>query len=232
MSEGNKPEVMLIDFNSIKLVGDDAHPEIVAIRPEDGFFINERFSKDFRIRKSVYERMKAAQKHLPDNYCFMLYEAYRPLARQVALWNEADALLRKQYPDANEQEIRELTETFVADPFNGIGSGHQACCAIDISLCDGNGREYDMGCECQEFCDFTATASKGLSAEAIKNRMILKDALEKENLINYPAEWWHFSYGDHQWAYLLGKTEAFYGPLDLDSDVPVPVKAKAMACEV
>jgi D-alanyl-D-alanine dipeptidase len=29
--------------------------------------------------------------------------------------------------------------------------------------------------------------------------------------VNYPTEWWHWSYGDRYWAYALGKRIAFFG---------------------
>jgi D-alanyl-D-alanine dipeptidase len=208
-------ETVLIDFSAIRLAGDDSNPEIVTISEEDGFVLNMSFTDDFRIRKDIYDRLKRAQKNLPANYHFMIYEAYRPLARQKALWEMATKMLREKYPRMPDGELRDLTETFVADPFNGIGSGHQACCAIDISLCDNDCREYDMGTRCQEMNEFSETRSTGISPEAMKNRRILVTTLEEQGLINYPAEWWHFSYGDHQWAYLTGRTEAWYGPLDL-----------------
>lgn len=209
------PDVLLIDFSRIVLTGDDNAPDIVTIRPEDGFFLNESFTSDFRIRKSIYDMLLEAREGLPEGRHFMIYEAYRPLARQVALWNRATEFLKKEYPDADEARIRALTETFVADPYNGIGSGHQACCAIDISLCDANGREYDMGTKCQEISPLSPTRAAGISGEARHNREILVKALEKTGLVNYPAEWWHFSYGDHQWAYLTNRTEACFGPIDI-----------------
>jgi D-alanyl-D-alanine dipeptidase len=208
-------DVVLIDFSRIKLVGDDSAPGIVTISEADGFVLNPRFSDDFRIRKSIYERMRKAQESLPPGYRFMIYEAYRPLARQKKLWDMATQMLREKYPDMPDAELRDLTETFVADPFNGIGSGHQACCAIDVSLCDAEGNECDMGTACQEMNERSHTACQTISPEAIRNRALLVSALEGAGLINYPAEWWHFSYGDHQWAHLVGKTEAFYGPLDI-----------------
>lgn len=210
------PEVELIDFSQIKLLEEpNAKPEVIKISEDDGFFLNDTFSSDFRIRKTIYDMMKAAQKHLPENYYFMVYEAYRPLARQVELWNMATEHLKQKYPALEGQKLRDLTETFVADPYNGIGSGHQACCAIDISLCDKNGIEYDMGSGCQEICEQANTLSKNISAEGTKNRKILVGALEKEGFINYASEWWHYSYGDHQWAYLVGESEAEFGPIDI-----------------
>lgn len=208
-------KIQLIDFDSVRLLGEDSEPEIVTIKKADGFFLNHKFSDDFRIRKSVYDMMNRARARLPGNYSFMIYEAYRPLERQIALWDMAMAQVQREYPKATKKQRRDMAETFVADPYNGIGSGHQACCAIDVSLCDKNGREYDMGTQCQEISPMSPTASEEISDEAKKNRCILVEALEAEGLVNYPSEWWHFSYGDHQWAFLLGKVEAFYGPLDI-----------------
>lgn len=215
MSQNSSLRVELIDFDSVKLIEDQTPPEVVEISEQDGFFLNRKFTSDFRIRKSIYNMMKAAQNHLPDGYHFMIYEAYRPLARQVALWNMATDYIEKEYPHASPQEKRDMTETFVADPYNGIGSGHQACCAIDISLCDKTGKEYDMGTACQEISPLSNTYAEGLGAEAVKNRKILVEALEAEGFVNYSSEWWHFSYGDHQWAYLKGVSEAFFGPIDI-----------------
>ena len=50
-----------------------------------------------------------------------------------------------------------------------------------------------------------------------KNRNILITALAKYELVNYPDEWWHFSYGDRLWAEVTGRTQAFFAPIDYDS---------------
>ncbi|PZS06630.1 MAG: hypothetical protein DLM55_12605 [Acidimicrobiales bacterium] len=31
--------------------------------------------------------------------------------------------------------------------------------------------------------------------------------------INYPTEWWHWSFGDRYWALLTGASVAIYGPV-------------------
>jgi zinc D-Ala-D-Ala dipeptidase len=33
--------------------------------------------------------------------------------------------------------------------------------------------------------------------------------------VNYPTEWWHWSYGDSYWALTTGAPAAIYGPIDL-----------------
>lgn len=189
--------------------------DVVDIEEKDGFFLSTKFTHDFRIRKTVYEKLKEAQKKLPAGCHFMVYEAYRPLKKQMVMWNDTMALLRKKYPAANEAEIVALTETFIANPYDGIGSGHQACCAIDITLCDSQGVEVSMGTACQQFDPRSITPCPDIPEQAKKNRGILVGALESVGLINYPAEWWHFSYGDHQWAFLMGNNEALFGPIDI-----------------
>ena len=47
------------------------------------------------------------------------------------------------------------------------------------------------------------------------NRMILKKSLENAGFVNYPEEWWHFSYGDQHWAEAKNKDYAIYGSMEL-----------------
>jgi D-alanyl-D-alanine dipeptidase len=47
--------------------------------------------------------------------------------------------------------------------------------------------------------------------EARHNREILCDALTRAGFVNYPTEWWHWSYGDRYWAFVTGAPVAPYG---------------------
>ena len=35
--------------------------------------------------------------------------------------------------------------------------------------------------------------------------------------VNYPTEWWHWSYGDRYWALTTGAAAALYGPVELSA---------------
>jgi D-alanyl-D-alanine dipeptidase len=61
-------------------------------------------------------------------------------------------------------------------------------------------------------------AADGISNEARARRDILAAALTRAGLVNYPTEWWHWSYGDRYWALLTGAPAALYGPVDVRSD--------------
>ena len=46
---------------------------------------------------------------------------------------------------------------------------------------------------------------------------MLGAALTAAGLVNYPTEWWHWSYGDRYWALMTGAPAALYGPRELDA---------------
>jgi D-alanyl-D-alanine dipeptidase len=56
-------------------------------------------------------------------------------------------------------------------------------------------------------------AADGISREARANRDLLATVLCREGLVNYPTEWWHYSYGDRYWALATGAAAALYGPV-------------------
>jgi zinc D-Ala-D-Ala dipeptidase len=86
--------------------------------------------------------------------------------------------------------------------------------AIVLTLIDNNGNELEMGTEFNaepvETNYATYFNAENISAEAKKNRIILKNALERVGFVNYFTEWWHWSYGDKYWAYCLKNNCAIY----------------------
>ena len=51
--------------------------------------------------------------------------------------------------------------------------------------------------------------------QARRNRMLLAEVLGGAGLVNYPTEWWHWSYGDRYWALMTGSGQALYGPAEV-----------------
>ena len=194
----------------------EPNPQMVEISSDDGIFFNNRYTKVKFIRKYIYEMLLKAKKHLPKGYNFVIYEAYRPLSSQVTLWNEIVAKESRKNPDmaTDSEEFITLCDKFVANPYRQ-GSGHQTGAAIDVSLVDDNGVEYDMGGEIRGFENTAEFDSPNISREAKKNRKILYDALSEVGFVNYPSEWWHYSFGDRLWARLTSSKLAIFGKMDL-----------------
>ena len=46
--------------------------------------------------------------------------------------------------------------------------------------------------------------------EARANRRLLFWVMTEAGFVNYPDEWWHYSWGDQMWAALTGAPAAFY----------------------
>lgn len=189
-------------------------PNLVSISELDGFFFCDKFTKERRIRSYVYKMLIQAKNYLPENYYFKIYEAYRPLEEQKKLWDEVVQQQKKEHPNlaVDSEDFIAICDVFCANPYRQ-GSGHQSGAAIDITLCNRYGEEYNMGGIVRGFGE-EADFDYPVSDEAKNNRNILKNALEQVGFINYPSEWWHYSFGDRLWAKLTGSKIAVFGRLN------------------
>ncbi len=190
-------------------------PRLTQINASDFIFFDETFTKERRIRTYTYQMLLNARLFLPENYYFKIYEAYRPIQAQKLLWDKVVREQKALHPEMNEQseEFIALCDVFCANPYRQ-GSGHQSGAAVDVTLCDKTGVEYDMGGVVRGF-DETADFDYPVLPEQRKNRLILREALTKAGFVNYPSEWWHYSFGDRLWARLTGSKIAVFGKLDL-----------------
>ncbi|MGO4421161.1 M15 family metallopeptidase, partial [Streptomyces sp. MCAF7] len=96
---------------------------------------------------------------------------------------------------------------------------HSAGAAVDLTLVTADGRELDMGTRVnaspEESDGACYTHADNIGPEARANRRMLGAALTAAGLVNYPTEWWHWSFGDRYWALATGADSALYGPRDL-----------------
>ncbi len=194
-------------INSVKIK--ENNEELFNLRDDNSFFFSDRLDeqKEILVRKSVYDRLKKAQTILPPHYHFKIYSAYRSLEKQIAIWNSHYLEMKKKHPQLSNNDIIQLTQSVCARPHNG-GGGHQTGGAVDLSLCDDNGVDYDMGTKISEIKEKTPSYSKGLSDSQRFNRKLLIYCMKKAGFQNYPNEWWHYAYGDR----LVGHSGQFIHP--------------------
>ena len=126
-----------------------------------------------------------------------------------------------EYADELRRDNREWTDERVHNQASRALSPpaiapHVAGAAVDLTLCTIAGEELDMGTKVNaspEGSDLACyTAAPNILAEAAANRRLLADALTAVGMVNYPTEWWHWSYGDRYWAKSTGAPTARYGP--------------------
>jgi D-alanyl-D-alanine dipeptidase len=166
------------------------------------------------VRASVAQRLVLARDDLPRGVGLWVVAGYRTAAAQRAIIGSYAAGLRRAHPAIGAAELGRLTSRFVA-PL--AVAPHVAGAAADLTLVDSAGRELDLGTP----VDATPEQSEGacyfdapkVGRQARANRELLARALRGAGLVNYPTEWWHWSYGDRYWALVTGAPAALYGPV-------------------
>lgn len=174
-----------------------------------------------KMRKSVYEKLCIAQNKLPSSWRFKVYEGLRSLDVQEILFNEKLSRLRVQKPQDSEEKLFKKASILISPIKSYKGTPiippHSTGGAVDLELIDTNGNLINLGMEIKDWYkvdpNICKTHSKNISGEEFKNRMVLLEIMLDTGFVNYPNEWWHFSYGDRLWAALTNEKEAFYGAI-------------------
>jgi D-alanyl-D-alanine dipeptidase len=170
-----------------------------------------------RMREGAVERLLAAQRSLPDGVRLLIVEGYRPLRLQREYFADYQDELRARHPDWDEARVRVEASKFVSPP---EVAPHSTGGTVDLTLAGPDGQELDMGTAVNDSPVASAnacfTAASHIPAPARRNRYLLGAALRSAGFVNYPTEWWHWSYGDRYWALSTGASRTLYGPVELD----------------
>ena len=131
---------------------------------------------DAYLRYGTVKKLANVQKELKEQgYSLKIWDAYRPFEAQQKLW--------EVYPDPN----------YVANPANGMKK-HNLGGSVDITMVAADGSVISMP---TEFDDFSLKADRDYSdiedEEAVKNVMILQNAMENNGFTGYQGEWWDYS---------------------------------------
>jgi zinc D-Ala-D-Ala dipeptidase len=165
------------------------------------------------LRSGTLERLLKAQETLPEGIRLLIVEGYRPLPLQQRYFSEYQDELRERYPQWPDDRVRVEASKYVSPPEVGP---HCTGGAVDLTLCTSEGVELDLGTAVNDSPvasdNACFTAAPGLSDQARSNRDLLVGALSGAGLVNYPTEWWHWSFGDRYWAANTGQSAAIYGP--------------------
>ncbi|WP_405767989.1 M15 family metallopeptidase [Streptomyces sp. NBC_01538] len=169
------------------------------------------------LRADVLRRLLLAQDALPPGVRLLLVEGFRPPELQRSYFDTYAATLRAAHPDAGPARIRELASAYISPP---EVAPHVSGGAVDLTLCTEDGAELPLGTEVnatpEESEGGCRTAAANIDAEARANRAVLGRAMAAAGFVNYPTEWWHWSYGDRYWALLTEAPAAKYGPTSLN----------------
>ena len=173
------------------------------------------------LRSGLIEKLRSAKKSLKTGWNFKIWDGYRTLHTQGLLYEDYWNRLKKENPEWSDSELKKAVEIFVSFPSKDIAlpAPHNTGGAVDLTLVDEKGNDIQMGTDFDEFHvkSYTDNFSDKTGLEAVfhQNRMLLKKVLEDVGFVNYHEEWWHFSYGDQEWARQNGLNQAVYGSMEL-----------------
>jgi D-alanyl-D-alanine dipeptidase len=101
-----------------------------------------------------------------------IWDGFRPVAAQWKFW--------ELVPD----------ERYVSDPRKG--GRHTRGTAVDLTLITREGEELLMPSGFDDFSEKAHQNYMGTSEEAISNRELLREIMERHGFVGLPTEWWHF----------------------------------------
>ena len=170
------------------------------------------------LRSAVVDRLLTAQRSLPAGVRLLVVEGYRPVDAQEAIFVGYRDELRAAHPEWADDRLHVETSKFVAPV---AVAPHGTGGAVDLTLCTADGAELDMGTVIDATPEASANAcffaAANIAPHARANRRLLAGALTGAGMVNYPTEWWHWSYGDRYWALLTGAATTRFGPVRLDT---------------
>jgi D-alanyl-D-alanine dipeptidase len=203
---------LIPDSRLVKIPVIDNGEELVDLRKHcpnielriDGSEEDDRF---YLVRTAVAQKLHLAQVRLKPNENFIIYSAYRPIEVQIEHYKSMLTKVSGEYPKWSDKEILKETSKRIAPP--DIIPPHTTGSAIDLGI-SLNGKPLKMGTKYKQFNKKTQTDSLEITSQEKKNRQYLLELMSDQGLINYPTEWWHFSYGDRYWAAVTGAKHSIY----------------------
>lgn len=160
------------------------------------------------VKKKLDEVNRMLKKINPDYQLVVTY-GFRSMEIQQTYFEQQkhDHLKNKQVPEG--EDINEIIHRLIAVP---PVAGHPTGGAVDVLIENSKTKKMlDFGTEIYDFDSKDIySLSPFISAEAKKNRLLLRENMMSQGFAPYDGEWWHFSFGDKEWAFYYKKPQAIY----------------------
>jgi D-alanyl-D-alanine dipeptidase len=166
------------------------------------------------VRQSLVSMLQKVQHHLNafnPKLKLLVVEGYRPPEFQERYFLDLFLKAAKDNESLPLDALLEHVHQCVALP---SVAGHPTGGAVDVTIVDEE-MEMDMGGCIADFTlpELLPTFSRYVSHEQAAWRLFLHDLMVAEGFAPFYGEWWHFSYGDREWAAFYGRSKSLYAPL-------------------
>ncbi len=179
------------------------------------------------LRQGVLERLLSAQaalRRIQPDWNIQIFDAYRPIAvQQYMVSYTFEQLLHSKNltvdalsPSQRQALLQEVYQ-FWAEPNLDpkMPPPHSTGAALDVTLVDATGIPVEMGSPIDEmsprsFPDHYKNLGANLepATQFHQNRLLLRQVMISAGFEQHPQEWWHFSYGDQLWVWLVSQRQA------------------------
>ena len=153
-----------------------------------GFQLYKTIKRPY-LQPDVAERLVKCQQYLSDidsSLHLLIYDAARPVSVQKLMWEALDSL-----PPVERGR-------YVSNPNHR--SLHNMAAAVDVTICNEEGKPLDMGAGFDEFSriayprlEYHFLQTGELSQQQYENRLLLRGVMKSEKFRQLPTEWWHYN---------------------------------------
>jgi len=173
------------------------------------------FQNNFLFRKNVVEKLKQVEIQLQSinpNYTIQVLSGFRDMSKQIKMFKKQLSFISQKRFYQNSIDLYEKVHQYIAVP---SVAGHPTGGAVDLLIINKMTKEpIEFG---SDYLDFNNPNikyfSKSISLESRKNRKLLRQIMTQNEFAPFDGEWWHFSYGDKEWAFYYKKPNAIYDQL-------------------
>ena len=225
MGTKNNNFVKYVDLLTVKEVDEEKNKEKFVYLPINDDLVIGRYQLDRNmleygkkivVRYSVYEKLKKVAiklKQFNEDYKLIVVFGFRDMKLQEKYFNEIYNNVKDNFTD--EIEMYEYIHEKIAVP---EVAGHPTGGAVDVAIYDSKKEEIiNFGSKILDWDTIKCYYySEEISKEAIENRKLLRKIMLEEDFAPYDGEWWHFSYGDREWAFYYKKNKALYSQVNAE----------------
>jgi len=167
------------------------------------------------LRAPVAAMLREASLKLPKPYNLYVTSALRDFARQKYLWEFQCNRYRTAHPTWPEHAVRRMANKYAAPVDHAAPPGHTTGGAVDVVLQKPDGSFVDLVPPDINDWSLSETRTEKLGPEIHQLRMMLLETMTTAGFSNCRDEYWHYSWGDSGWAVRTGKSECYYGVVEL-----------------
>ncbi|HVW23467.1 MAG TPA: M15 family metallopeptidase [Candidatus Saccharimonadales bacterium] len=166
------------------------------------------------VRPEVAKKLHSAAQSLSANWQLIVRAGHRPLEVQQNLLKSLQADFLEHNPEARPEEALAHARQYVSDP-TIMTPPHCSGAAVDVDVLDiKTGKLVDFGCPMNTASEKAHLHSQEINQAQYANRLILLKAMLQAGFASNFNEWWHYSYGDYQWARFYSQERMLYGIIE------------------